>query len=236
MANAGNKNPFEETERLVRMTKDIFIMMDQNSNKSSTNNTDNSNTTPDTQVSAATKNVSADTMGHYAKNVSGQIGQTQELEQVAIRANQVGAMGATYRETERQAGREQGKQAEREKQSALEDTTKKISTASISAFGVLSAIAINGILIMALGPFMIPVALLEIFAVFKNLSKIFENEKKTLDKTVAHATQMQKDINIKTGEDVKKRGYMMDVGQQSVLKPADANPAPSSVISVTQAQ
>ena len=89
---------------------------------------------------------------------------------------------------------------------------------------------------MALGPFMIPVALLEIFAVFKNLSKIFENEKKTLDKTVAHATQMQKDSNIKTGEDVKKRGYMMDVGQQSVLKPADANPAPSSVISVTQAQ
>ena len=83
---------------------------------------------------------------------------------------------------------------------------------------------------------MIPIALLEIFGIFKNLEKMFGNEKRTLDKTVAHATQMQKDINIKTGEDVKNRGYMMDVGQKSVLKPADANPAPSSVISVTQAQ
>ncbi len=236
MTNAGNKNPFEETERLVRMTKDIFIMMDQNSNQNNASN--NSDVAPEVQVQIplATKNASVDTMNHYDKNVSGQIGQTQELEQVAIRANQVGAMGATYRETERQAGREQGKQAEREKQSALEDTTKKISTASISAFGALSAIAINGILIMALGPFIIPIALLEIFTVFKNLSKMFENEKKTLDKTVAHATQMQKDINIKTGEYVKNCGYTGDIGQKSVLKPSDANPTPTSVISVTQGQ
>lgn len=233
MTDTGNKNPFGQTEQLVRITKDLLLMMDQNPNQSST---DNNNTTPDTQISASTKNVSADTMGHYAENVSRQIGDTQVLEQLGIRANESAVIAATHRETERQAGREQGKQAEREKQSALEDTSKKVANASISTFGFLSAIAINGILISILGPFMIPIALLEIFGIFKNLEKMFGNEKRTLDKTVAHATQMQKDINIKTGEDVKNRGYMMDVGQQSVLKPADANPAPSSVISVTQAQ
>lgn len=233
MADTGNKNPFGQTEQLVRITRDLLLMMDQNPNQSST---DNNNTTPDTQISASTKNVSADTMGHYAENVSRQIGDTQVLEQLGIRANESAVMAATHRETERQAGREQGKQAEREKQSALEDTSKKVANASISTFGFLSAIAINGILISILGPFMIPIALLEIFGIFKNLEKMFGNEKRTLDKTVAHATQMQKDINIKTGEDVKNRGYMMDVGQKSVLKPADANPAPSSVISVTQAQ
>ena len=233
MADTGNKNPFGQTEQLVRITRDLLLMMDQNPNQSST---DNNNTTPDTQISASTKNVSADTMGHYAENVSRQIGDTQVLEQLGIRANESAVMAATHRETERQAGREQGKQAEREKQSALEDTSKKVANASISTFGFLSAIAINGILISILGPFMIPIALLEIFGIFKNLEKMFGNEKRTFDKTVAHATQMQKDINIKTGEDVKKRGYMMDVGQQSVLKPADANPSPSSVISVTQAQ
>lgn len=233
MADTGNKNPFGQTEQLVRITRDLLLMMDQNPNKSSA---DNNNTTPDTQISASTKNVSADTMGHYAENVSRQIGDTQVLEQLGIRENESAVMAATHRETERQAGREQGKQAEREKQSALEDTSKKVANASISTFGFLSAIAINGILISILGPFMIPIALLEIFGIFKNLEKMFGNEKRTLDKTVAHATQMQKDINIKTGEDVKNRGYMMDVGQKSVLKPADANPAPSSVISVTQAQ
>lgn len=235
-----NENNGQNTNDLVRLTKDIFEVLDHelkareaNANASDNNTQESTEKPSKTKVSPETKNASEDTIGSYADNVADQIQKTEEAVQLGIRANATALTAATFRATERQAGREQGKQAEREKFSALEQTSKDISDTSISIFGFLSAIIVNGLLMAILGAFVIPVMLIELFAATKVLSQMFAGEKKTRDIAVNSASDIQKDLNIKPASEIGTHEFVGDRDMKSVLNPADANPVPSSVMTVT---
>lgn len=231
-----NQNPFNNAPELVKLTKDILMIVGKDEKPEEQNNTTSNASEPQTQitkVSPETKNASQDTMGSYADSVAREIQKSEEAVQLGVRANAAAITAATYRATERQAGREQGKQAEREKFSALETISKDISNFAISAFGILSAIIINGILMSLLGPLIIPVALLELFGITKILSQIFCGEKKNRDKAVLNASEIQQDLNIKPASEIGTHEFTADRKIKSVLNPADANPVPSEIITLT---
>lgn len=238
MSENNNQNPFENTSELIRLAKNMITVLNHEQQNRG-DNTDNSNINDNpevsnkSKVSPETKNASEDTISAYSSNVADQIQKTEEAVQLGVRANAAALTAATHRATERQAGREQGKQAERERFSALEQTSKDISNTSISIFGFLSAIIINGLLMAILGAFVIPVMLIELFAAGKVLSQMFAGEKKTRDIAVNSASDIQKDLNIKPASEIGTHEFVGDRDMKSVLNPADANPVPSSIMTVT---